>query len=250
MNSVFLRVVEGDAEVLNVVYRTPLGGDALASGVLRLLYEGPEFHQELDMTLYEISESYRSLARYLDGRHEQSLVLSLEDIEEILGNPLPASASKHNAWWSNTDTHSQAKAWLKVGWKTRHVDLKSRNVVFYRIAVAKRSDPDMFHKPEPRQMTILSATQTKVTPNGNRYLECETSLGRVAVWGSTKNDSNIRALLTNTLPIEVIAMCIPGKHNHIYWIPETTSLFLAARSTGLTPTNPGAAPLPEGDLPF
>lgn len=47
-----------------------------------------------------------------------AIVLTYDEIENILGLSLPDTAYKRNAWLSNnSDNHSQAKSWLEAGWK-------------------------------------------------------------------------------------------------------------------------------------
>jgi len=56
-------------------------------------------------------------------------------IEVMIGEPLPPSARKlsiYSWWWGNDGAHTQARAWMAAGWKTRHVDLASENVTFVR----------------------------------------------------------------------------------------------------------------------
>jgi len=48
--------------------------------------------------------------------------LSFSDIEAVVGQ-LPVSARKHRPWWANDKTHSQASAWLDVGYRVAQVDL-------------------------------------------------------------------------------------------------------------------------------
>ena len=72
--------------------------------------------------------------------------LTFVQIEKILEHPLPNSASLHQAWWSNTATHSHADAWMSIGWKTRGVNLAEKRVVFVRngpsrLEAARRSMP-------------------------------------------------------------------------------------------------------------
>ena len=64
-------------------------------------------------------------------------------MEAILGRALPRSARQHRRWWSNTRTHTQAKAWLDAGWRTRGVDTSRETLSFVR----SRSDEQVaaFH---------------------------------------------------------------------------------------------------------
>lgn len=65
---------------------------------------------------------YSSISQHLQTA-QSPLTLTFEQVEVILGFPLPQSARKHRAWWSNTTTgHSQASAWLSQGWTVSSVD--------------------------------------------------------------------------------------------------------------------------------
>lgn len=66
---------------------------------------------------------YTPLFEYLDKQDRNSLILSIKQIEDVLGFVLPKSAHEHRAWWANDLSHSQAKAWLMAGWKVESVDL-------------------------------------------------------------------------------------------------------------------------------
>ena len=76
---------------------------------------------------------YEPLKRYLEATGETSVSLSFEQIEQILGSPLPASARKHPAWWSNSPAgHVNAQAWLDAGYHSEQVDLAGARLVFAR----------------------------------------------------------------------------------------------------------------------
>lgn len=72
------------------------------------------------------------LAEFLRGQAQEGRVaLSFDEVERILGSPLPASASKLRVWWSNDKTHAQARyGWLSAGWVVEDVDLEKKVVVF------------------------------------------------------------------------------------------------------------------------
>lgn len=78
---------------------------------------------------YKVNDSDKAIGKYsplyhsLRMKDEDSIELSVEQIESILGFKLPASALKHRAWWSNGITHSQAKAWLYADWEVDQVSL-------------------------------------------------------------------------------------------------------------------------------
>ena len=84
---------------------------------------------------------YDPLARYLQSLPgtTSSVVLDFRQIEGILGFPLGVSARTHSAWWANEASpqsrHTQA-VWLKAGWETRDVDVRSERVAFVRAGPA------------------------------------------------------------------------------------------------------------------
>ncbi len=105
--------------------------------MLQKLANSLEDHKQINVTASELVSTdkmktykndvnlgkYSLLHTYLLTRDEETLVLSMSQIENILGFPLPSSAYKHRAWWANDITHSQAKAWLYANWEIIHVGL-------------------------------------------------------------------------------------------------------------------------------
>lgn len=57
-----------------------------------------------------------------------------DKVEEILGNPLPKSATKLATWWTNVQPKIQSHrtAWLNNGWKMKEFDLHARWAKFVR----------------------------------------------------------------------------------------------------------------------
>jgi hypothetical protein len=77
-----------------------------------------------------VMSRYEPLTRYLESRRGMEASLTFREVEAILQRNLPNSARRHQAWWSNTTTHSHADAWLRIGWKTSKLDLAGQRVVF------------------------------------------------------------------------------------------------------------------------
>jgi len=76
---------------------------------------------------------YQPLKDFLAARGERSVSLSFEEIEDVLGRRLPPSArgAVSRQWWANTESHSQARAWLSLGRKAK-LNLEERAVTFSR----------------------------------------------------------------------------------------------------------------------
>lgn len=76
------------------------------------------------------SKKYRKLSALLASAEGKPVSMSFNEIEDILGFKLPASAREHRAFWANTESHSIALSWLSVGYKTMVVDLAEERIVF------------------------------------------------------------------------------------------------------------------------
>lgn len=77
---------------------------------------------------------YEPLAQFLRDRNDAVWEASFEEVEQVLGFPLPPSAYRHSAWWANQQGkgHSQVIGWAGAGWRKRRVDLIQKYVEFER----------------------------------------------------------------------------------------------------------------------
>jgi len=77
-------------------------------------------------------------------------------------------------------------------------------------------------------MTVRSVSRLQTTRNGNMFVECETTKGTVAVWGSPVNRSNLDTLLRATVPFKLSASGRPPSaafsQRHTWWIPEGSQI--------------------------
>ncbi len=64
------------------------------------------------------------------------IILTFDELEDILGFTLPKSAYLYEWWWANEDvdttSHTRCKLWQNAGYKTKEVDLSNKNVVFVK----------------------------------------------------------------------------------------------------------------------
>ena len=62
----------------------------------------------------------------------QKITVTFDQIESIIGNTLPNSASTNPRWWGNERgaRFRQCRAWLDAGWEVDSADLKRRTIVF------------------------------------------------------------------------------------------------------------------------
>lgn len=103
---------------------------------------------------------YEPLRSHLAQQGKSPVTMTFEQIERLLGRPLPPSARGHSMrqWWANTDTHSQAKAWLEAGRKAK-LDARKKAVTFV---------PDRGPPSAPDQLTV---PRDRLTPAALRLLE-------------------------------------------------------------------------------
>lgn len=104
---------------------------------------------------------YQPLKNHLAAQPSPQVTMSFSQIERVLGRPLPPSARgvSKRQWWANTDTHSQAKAWLEAG-RTAKLDIRNDAVTFVRQESRKEASED--HVLVPR---------ARLTPAAIRLLE-------------------------------------------------------------------------------
>lgn len=83
-----------------------------------------------------MSGKYTPLENHLAGlpSDKRDVTLSFEHIERIIKDKLPASATKHRAWWANEKdgVHVSAHAWMDAGWKVDTVNFNQKWVRFLR----------------------------------------------------------------------------------------------------------------------
>ena len=77
---------------------------------------------------------YTRVATYLAARREPRVTLTFDQVEAILGEPLPLVARVMGGWWSGVSAqrHQQGRAWRAVGWRSEHVDIYAETVTFVR----------------------------------------------------------------------------------------------------------------------
>ena len=70
--------------------------------------------------------------RNLDERGCKEWHTTFTEIEKVIGDSLPYSARRYNAWWANDRTHSHSQAWTALGWEKDNVDIAKETVSFIR----------------------------------------------------------------------------------------------------------------------
>lgn len=88
-----------------------------------------------------MSKKYDPLGAFLEKSDSDNLALSFDQIERMIGGLLPASARKYGVWWSNSPVEGRHnEVWLRRGWLTADINLKSRTFVLYEAVLLDRAD--------------------------------------------------------------------------------------------------------------
>jgi hypothetical protein len=80
---------------------------------------------------------YRPLFEYLDKRFADTVVLTLQQVQDLLGFALPSAALDDPAWWADTGTGATETLWSDawtLAHRTARPNLRARTVVFERVA--------------------------------------------------------------------------------------------------------------------
>lgn len=79
-----------------------------------------------------MSGKYNILQEHLFSLEDAVWKATFSEIENVIGDRLPDSARKHQAWWANQSSgHSQY--WQRAGWKTAEVDVENEKLTFVRM---------------------------------------------------------------------------------------------------------------------
>lgn len=77
---------------------------------------------------------YAPITDFLLGQPPEvnEVAMTFAEIEEVLGDSLPACVAWNGPWWSNTRKLVQGQSWLSAGWAVRRLDVQGQRLVFVR----------------------------------------------------------------------------------------------------------------------
>jgi DNA-binding XRE family transcriptional regulator len=74
---------------------------------------------------------YHPLFNALQKSGENEVILSIEEIETLVGTPLPSGARTDRAWWSNRSSASvQSSSWMSAGYHVTDINLETGQITF------------------------------------------------------------------------------------------------------------------------
>jgi len=86
-----------------------------------------------EQSVPQVPREYRALYTYLEHRYASVVVLTFEQIEALLGFPLPRPARTERGWWTEiVETQGHCSAWTEAG-RTAAPNLAAGIITFERL---------------------------------------------------------------------------------------------------------------------
>lgn len=116
--------------------------------------------------------SYAPLATFLENRptDANSVTLTFQEIEKILGKELPRSAFEYRAWWANDPTKPQSAAWLDEGWRTTWLSMSDRRLTFVRTSDREDAYISFYAKLNSRLENVAGFPSRQISPQGQSWI--------------------------------------------------------------------------------
>jgi hypothetical protein len=82
----------------------------------------------------------------------------------------------------------------------------------------------MVKTPKSLEFQVTRVKSVETTADGESFLECATSVGVIAFWGSRDSMTNIEGIEAKRLPFRVRTRCVqpdpPFEQRHSLWVPR------------------------------
>jgi hypothetical protein len=77
---------------------------------------------------------YQPLGDWLSTQPGEQVTLTFAEVQQILGQPLPATARTSNAWWLHAERYrtAAARVWHAAGWRLLEVNRQRATVTYVR----------------------------------------------------------------------------------------------------------------------
>jgi hypothetical protein len=77
-------------------------------------------------------DKFIAITNYLINHGENSITLSFEEIEKILGFELAPSAYTSSAYWYPSDTHTITLGWINAGYVAKNISINKKMITFIK----------------------------------------------------------------------------------------------------------------------
>ncbi len=87
------------------------------------------------------SSKYYPLYLFFKNSDEDVVLLTVADVQSIIGGGLPTTARSQRAWWSNRKTAvAQSAAWIEAGYRVDKLELEKNLITFRKIGTIPQLD--------------------------------------------------------------------------------------------------------------
>jgi hypothetical protein len=87
--------------------------------------------------------AYLSMLLTKAAKFRSKITMRFAEIEDVIGDKLPASAYKYKHWWSNIRNYAPSESWLTAGWRVEEVNLEENKVTFLREEKPSKEKPEI-----------------------------------------------------------------------------------------------------------
>lgn len=114
---------------------------------------------------------YHPLFEHLLFSGQGQKTMTFAEIEEVIEAPLPPSAGMREEWWSNSPSgHSQARAWMRAGYRALGVDLTNKCVTFTLEGwPEKYVEPTSFRRLAEKHSGVAETSQASLDKPSNSH---------------------------------------------------------------------------------
>ena len=122
------------AQMIVQIWPVPQGGAAVGATLAGVELDPDELVTDSAAELYAEDSAhgkYQPLTEWLRAQAPDELPVTFEDLEDVLGSPLPPSARNHPPYWYSA-SNSLGKAIAAAGFKARGVNLTAESLVLAR----------------------------------------------------------------------------------------------------------------------
>ena len=78
-------------------------------------------------------DKYIALTAFFERCDQETIHMSFQKIESIIGTNLPASAYKYSAFWSNSESHMIGISWMSAGYESQNVNMTNQTIEFVKV---------------------------------------------------------------------------------------------------------------------
>jgi len=120
-----------------------------------------------------VESKYAPLANFLLKlpKKQERVVIHFSEIENIIGDRLPATAREHRSWWANdSTTHVQSGQWLKANWRVLSINMTEEKVTFARARDREHAHIKFFSAVQNKLRARLDFPLHSANPTGASWL--------------------------------------------------------------------------------